>query len=53
MMVATNEKSGYKGADHVTQPEATANNKCLFFLDIGRDASRQPVKHSVPHGKLL
>ena len=25
----------------------------VFFLDLGRDASRQPVKHSVPHGKLV
>ena len=33
--------------------EATAKYKCLFFLDVGCDASWQPVKHSVPHGKLV
>ena len=33
------------------QPEATANTKHLFFLDVGQmlAASRD---HSVPHGKL-
>ena len=25
------------------QPEATANYKCLFFLDVGHDALAGPV----------
>ena len=35
------------------QPEATANYKCLFFLDVGRIPSAIPDQHSVPHGKLV
>ena len=35
------------------QPEATANYKCLFFLDVGRMPAAVRDQHSVPHGKLV
>ena len=35
------------------QPEATANYKCLFFLDVGRMPAATRDQHSVLHGKLL
>ena len=35
------------------QPEATANYKCLYFLDVGRMPAAIQDQHSVPHGKLL
>ena len=35
------------------QPEATANTKRLFFLDVGRTPVASRDQHSVPHGKLL
>ena len=35
------------------QPEATANYKCLFFLDVGPMPAAIRDQHSVPHGKLL
>ena len=35
------------------QPEATANYKCLFFLDVGRMPVASQDPHSVPHGKIV
>ena len=35
------------------QPEATANYKCLFFLDVGQMPTAIQDQHSVPHGKLV
>ena len=35
------------------QPEATANYKCLCFLDVGWVPAAIRDQHSVPHGKLL
>ena len=35
------------------QPEATANYKCLFFLDVGWMPAAIRDQHSVPHGKLV
>ena len=35
------------------QPEATANTKHLFFLDVGRMPAASQDQHSVSHGKLL
>ena len=35
------------------QPEAMANTKCLFFLDIGQMPAASLDQHSVEHGKLL
>ena len=35
------------------QPEATANYKCLFFLDVGRMPAAIRDQHSVQHGKLV
>ena len=35
------------------QPEATANCKCLFLLDVGRMPAAIRHQHSVPHGKLV
>ena len=35
------------------QPEATANYKSLFFLNVGRGLAASREQHSVPHGKLV
>ena len=35
------------------QPEAMANYKRLFFLDVGLGLVVSQEQHSVPHGKLV
>ena len=35
------------------QPEATANYKCLFFLDVGRMPAAIRDQHSIPYGKRV
>ena len=46
-------KGGRVESSARVQPEATANYKCLFFLDVGRMPAAIQDQHSVPHGKLV
>ena len=47
------EKEDELGRVPRVQLEATANYKCLFFLDVGRMPAAIRDQLSVPHGKLL
>ena len=49
-----NEKSGnIRGRSRDDNLRLRPRINVFFFLDVGRSSSQQPVKHSVPHGKLV
>ena len=54
MTLNLNEKScNIRGRSRDDNLRLRPRINVFFFLDIDRSSSRQPVKHSVPHGKLV